>query len=110
MALIGTQAMGVVKMGYGKRDQGGAMLARRVGTAACATDVGAAFACTDESAWWDIRLREYDDAPGFWIARVTRKSDAFAHAMMAEDVEKEKLFERAAEAHSAHVANEQVAG
>ena len=29
---------------------------------------------------------------------------------MAEDVEKEKLFERAAEAHSAHVANEQVAG
>ena len=44
------------------------------------------------------------------VARVTRKSDAFAHAMMAEDVEKEKLFERAAEAHSAHVANEQVAG
>ena len=57
MALIGTQAMGVVKMGYGKRDQGGAILARRVSTAACA--------CTDEGAWWDIRLREYDDAPVF---------------------------------------------
>jgi hypothetical protein len=44
------------------------------------------------------------------VVRVTSESDAFAHAMMAEDVEKKKLFELAAKAHSAHITNEQVAG
>ena len=44
------------------------------------------------------------------VVRVTSECDAFVHAMMAEGVEKEKLFELAAKAHGAHIANEQVAG
>jgi hypothetical protein len=68
VALIGTQAMGVVKMGYGKR----AIKAARFSPDAWVrllVQLTYAARLLQRAPGWDIR--EYDDAPGF--LRVARR-------------------------------------
>ena len=113
-ALIKTQAMSVVKTGYGKR----AIKEARVSPDAWAQLLmQLAYARFLHARGWKRQGGTYESATTrrFFKGRtevvrvVTSESDAFVRAMMAEDgVEKrKKLFELAA---MAHIANAQAAG
>lgn len=118
-ALIASQAMSVIKTGYGKR----AVKAARVSPDAWGQLlVQMAYARLLRSRGWERQGGTYESATTrrFFKGRtevirvVTSESDAFVRAMMAEDGSKEAsqenrraLFERAAKV---HVANAQAAG
>jgi carnitine O-acetyltransferase len=111
-ALIGTQAMNVIKTGYGRRAIKGA----RVSPDAWAQLlVQLAYARLLHARGWKRQGGTYESATTrrFFKGRtevvrtVTSESDAFVRSMMAEDGNRKKLFELAAKA---HVVNAQAAG
>jgi carnitine O-acetyltransferase len=111
-ALIGTQAMNVIKTGYGRRE----IKAARVSPDAWAQLlVQLAYARLLHARGWKRQGGTYESATTrrFFKGRtevvrsVTSESEAFVRSMMAEDENRKKLFELAAKA---HVVNAQAAG